>query len=179
VALVVAVLVAALAASAYVGLLRRGADIVEALGRDSHPTAPATDAPARPAHQPAPHAAVHRTRGVPTLAGRHAGPVAGVLVQKSGSCSPGSLCPVKVTVHLRSGSDGQPLRWKVGTTRLCKRGLVWSPPVTVTPQPGWRTIYASSSVRVPKGSSALLALTTAPVRVQSPPVRVAGSSAHC
>jgi hypothetical protein len=86
---------------------------------------------------------------------------------------------VKVTVHLRTGSTGQPVRWKVGTARACNRGMVWSPPTTVTPQPGWRTVYASSSVRVPRGSLALLALTTAPVRVQSPPVPVTASSARC
>jgi hypothetical protein len=179
VALVVAVLVAALAASAYVGLLNRGSGIVESLGLGSHPAAPATQAPAPPAHRSAQHAGRHHPRGVPTLAARHAGPVAAVLVNKSGSCRAGSLCPLKVTVHLSTGSAGRPISWKVGTARVCKRGMVWSPPTTVTPQPGWRTVYASSSVRVPRGSSALLALTTAPVRVQSPPVPVTGSSRHC
>jgi hypothetical protein len=176
---VVAVLAAALAASAYFGLLSRGAGIVESLGRGSQPTAPATHAPNRPTQQPAQHAGAHRPQGVPKLAARHAGPIAGVVVQKAGSCRPGSLCPVTVTVHLSTGSDGRPLRWKVGASRVCKGGMVWSPPVTVTPQPGWRTVYASSSVRVPRGSRALLALTTAPVRVQSPAVRVPGSSRHC
>jgi hypothetical protein len=179
VALLVAVLVAALAASAYVGLLQRGAGIVTSLGGGSQPTAPVEHAPARPPHQRAQHAGVHRPQGVPKLAARHAGPVSAVLVQKLGSCRPGSPCPVKVTVHLGSGSDGSPVRWKVGAARSCKRGMVWSAPTTVTPQPGWRTVYASSSVRVPRGARALLALTTAPVRVQSPPVRVTGSSPHC
>jgi hypothetical protein len=178
-ALIVAILVAALAASAYVGLLHRGAGIVESLGGGSQPTAPPTHPTVGPAHQPAQHPKVHRSRAVPTLAARHAGPVAGVLVQKSGSCGPGSLCPVKVTVHLRTASTGQPVRWKVGAARTCNRGMVWSPPTTVTPLPGWRTVYASSSVRVPRRSLALLALTTTPVRVQSPPVPVTGASPHC
>jgi hypothetical protein len=103
-----------------------------------------------------------------------------VVVQKTGSCRPGSLCPVKVTVHLRTGSGGRPLRWRVATARLCKPGLVWSAPTAVTPQPGWRTVFASSSVRVPQGRKlALFALTTAPARAQSPPVPVTGPSAHC
>ena len=179
VALVVAVLVAALAAGAYVGLLQRGSGIVQSLGLGSHPAAPATQAPAPSAHRSAQHVGGHQPPGVPRLAGRHAGPVAAVLVHKSGSCRAGSLCPVKVTVHLRTASAGRPVSWKVGTARACKSGMVWSPSTTVTPQPGWRTVYASSSVRVPRGSSALLALTTAPVRVQSPPVPVTGSSRHC
>ena len=53
-------------------------------------------------------------------------------------------------------------------------------PTTVTAQAGWTTVYASSSVRVPKGRSlALIALTTTPARAQSPPVPVAGASLHC
>ena len=179
VALVVAVVVAALAASAYVGLLRRGTGIVESLGLGSQPAAPATQAPAPPAHRAAQHAGGHRPRGVATIAARHAGPVAAVLVNKTGTCRAGSLCPVKVTVHLSTPSAGRPVSWKVGAARVCKRGIVWSPPTTVTPQPGWRTVYASSSVRVPRRSSALLALTTAPARVQSPPVPVTGSSRRC
>ena len=179
VALVVAVLVAALAASAYVGLLNRGSGIAESLGLGSHPAAPATQAPAPPAHRSAQHAGGHHPRGVATIAARHAGPVAAVLVNKSGSCRAGSLCPVKVTVHLRTPSAGRPVSWKVGAARVCKRGMVWSPSTTVTPQPGWRTVFASSTVRLPRRSSALLALTTAPARVQSPPVPVTGASRHC
>ncbi|QWZ09997.1 hypothetical protein KRR39_09840 [Nocardioides panacis] len=179
VALVVAVLVAALAASAYVGLLQRGAGMVASVGRDDQPSAPATHAPARHTPKPAQPARAHRSRAVPTLAARHAGPVAGVLVQKSGSCRPGSPCPVKVTVHLGTGSTGQPVRWRVGASRACHGGMAWSAPTTVTPQPGWRTVFASSSVRVPRGSLALVALTTAPARVQSAPVRLPGSAPHC
>jgi hypothetical protein len=171
--------VAVIAAGAYVGLLDRGAGIAESLGLGSHPAAPATRAPARHAHRAAQPAGVHHRPGAGSLAARHAGNVSAVLVQKSGSCRPGSLCPVKVTVHLRTGSAGRQISWKVGASHLCRRHLAWSPPTTVTPQPGWRTVYASSSVRVPRGSSALVALTTAPVRVQSPPVPVTGSSRHC
>jgi hypothetical protein len=114
------------------------------------------------------------------LAGRHAGPITGVALQKTGGCRPGALCPVKVTVHLRPDSTAQPVGWKVGTARLCKRAITWSAPTTVTAQAGWTTVYASSSVRVPKGRSlALIALTTTPARAQSPPAPVTGSSLHC
>ena len=68
----------------------------------------------------------------------------------------------------------------MGAARLCKRGITWSAPTTVTAQAGWTTVYASSSVRVPKGRSlALIALTTTPARAQSRPVPVTGSSLRC
>lgn len=180
VALVVAVLVAVIAASAYLGLLDRGAGLVQSLGRGNHPTATGPDSPARHAHQAVRHAQAPHPRGVPTLAGRHAGLVAGVVVHKAGSCRPGSLCPVKVTVRLSAGSAGRAITWKVGTARLCKRQMAWAPPTTVTPRPGWRTVFASSSVRIPRGRAlALLALTTAPTKVQSAPVPVTGAALHC
>ena len=63
---------------------------------------------------------------------------------------------------------------------MCKPGITWSGPVTVTAQPGWTSVYASSSVRIPKGRQlALTALTTAPARAQSRPVPATGSSLQC
>ena len=85
-----------------------------------------------------------------------------------------------VTVHLRPAATTQSVTWRVGAARLCRSGIAWSPPVAMTAQPGWTTVYASSSVRVPPGRSlALVALTTAPARAQSPPVPVTGSSLGC
>ena len=117
---------------------------------------------------------------MPVLAGRHTGAITGVAVQKTGSCKPGALCPVKVTVHFRPASTTRPIGWKVGAARLCTRGITWSAPTTVTAQAGWTTVFASSSVRVPNGRSlALIALTTTPARAQSRPVPVTGSKLHC
>ncbi|HET7518958.1 MAG TPA: hypothetical protein VFN05_14975, partial [Actinomycetes bacterium] len=142
--------------------------------------APATAAPAQPSKKSANQPQPHRPQGVPALAGRHAGPITGVTLQKTGTCKPGALCPVKVTVHFRPAATSHPVGWKVGAARLCKRGINWSAPTTVTAQPGWTTVFASSSVRVPKGRSlALIALTTTPARAQSGPVPVTGSSLRC
>ena len=180
VALVVLVLAAVLVGSSYVLLRVQGVGIVESLGRGSHPAAPTTTGPAQPSKKPANQLQPHQPQAVPALAGRHTGRITGVAVQKIGSCTPGALCPVKVTVHFRPASTTQPIGWKVGAARLCKRGITWSAPTTVTAQPGWTTVFASSSVRVPKGRSlALIALTTTPVRAQSRPVPVTGSSLHC
>ena len=82
-------------------------------------------------------------------------------VQKAGTCTPGAPCPVTVTVRLRPAATTQPVTWKVGAARSCRSGITWSPPISVTAQPGWTTVYASSSVPVPQGRSlALVALTT-------------------
>ncbi len=179
---VLLVLAAALALGGYVLLRGSGADIVGALGHGSQPAAPATTTPAAPGRSTAGHrtSAPPPRSAVPALARAHAGPVTGVTLQKTGSCRPGAWCPVKVTVHLRPAATTQSVAWKVGAARLCTRGIAWSPTSTVTAQPGWTTVYANSSVRVPKGRSlALTALTTSPARAQSRPVPVTGSSLHC
>ena len=180
VALVVLVMSALLVGSSYFVLRGPGSGIVGALGRGTHPAAPATTAPAQPSNKSANQPQPHRPQGAPALAGRHAGPITGVSLQKTGRCRPGGLCPVKVTVHFRPASTPHPVGWKVGAARLCTRGITWSAPTTVTAQAGWTTVYANSSVRVPRGRSlALIALTTTPARAQSGPVPVTGSSLRC
>jgi hypothetical protein len=176
--LVLLFVVAALAGGAYVVLRDPGPQGAGATDRadraDRTPTAAPSDTSTAPVATPRPR------RGVPTLAGRQNGQVTGIEVQKAGSCTPGALCPVTVTVHLRPASTTQAVVWRTGAARLCQKGITWSPPISVTAQPGWTSVYASSSVAVPPGRSlALVALTTAPARAQSPPVPVSGSSPGC
>lgn len=181
-ALVLLVVAVVLVGGGYLVLRGPGAGLIESLGGGNHATPAQT-----PTHQNSKQQAQQKTaqgpahrRAVPALAARHAGAVTGVVVQKTGSCRPGSLCPVKVTVHFKPTTTTRTISWKVGAARLCKRGIAWSPPTGVTAQPGWSTVYASSSVRVPKGRSlALVALTTSPARAQSRAVPVTGSTLHC
>lgn len=178
--LVAAILVAALLGSVYVVLRGPGAGIVGSLGLGREPAAPTTTSPSAPRSQPAKQPRPHRPRAVPALAGRHAGPITAVVLRKAGRCSPGSLCPVTVTVRFRAASTSRTVSWKVGSARLCKPGIVWSQPTTVTARSGWTSVYASSSVRVPAGRRlALFALTTSPGRAQSRPVPVSGFSLVC
>ena len=180
VVLVALVLVAALAGTGYLVARGSGLGVIESLAPGTRPAAPTTTAPARVPKQTAKKPRPHRTQAVPALAGRHAGPITGVVLAKAGTCRPGTLCTVKVTVHFRPVSTTRLVAWKVGAVRVCKRGITWFPPVTVTAQPGWNTVYAHTSVRVPNGHRlALFALATAPARAQSRPVPVTGSSLHC
>jgi hypothetical protein len=180
VALVALVVAAVLAVSGYVLLGGPGSDVVGSLGGEDNPAAPDTTAPDQPAKQPAKEPKPDRAQAVPTVAPRQAGPITGVALEKTGSCRPGSLCPVTVTVSFRPASTSRTIGWKVGSARVCKPGITWSGPVTVTAQPGWTTVYASSSVRLPKGRQlALTALTTTPARAQSRPVPATGSSLQC
>ncbi len=174
-ALVLLFLAAALLGGAYVVLRDPGTGGGSAIARDERPTTkPSSGSSPEPAETP------RQRQGVPALAPRQAGRVTGIAVQKVGSCVPGAPCPVTVTVRLRPAATTQSVVWRVGAARLCRSGIAWSPPVSVTAQPGWTTVYASSSVVVPQGRSlALVALTTAPARAQSPPVPVTGSSLAC
>ncbi|KRF30307.1 hypothetical protein ASG94_20080 [Nocardioides sp. Soil805] len=175
--LVLLFLAAALAGSAYVVLRDPDSGGTGASARDDRPT---TTAPSGSSGKPAEKPRPRPRQDVGALAGRQAGQVTGVEVQKVGSCTPGSPCPVTVTVHLRPAATTQSVSWRVGAARLCRSGITWSQPVAMTAQPGWTTVYASSSVAVPPGRSlALVALTTAPARAQSPPVPLTGSSLGC
>ena len=180
VALVALVVAVVLAVSGYVVLGGPGSDMVGSLGQADDPAAPETTAPDRPDKQPAKEPKPDRAQAVPTVAPRQAGPVTGVVLEKAGACRPGSLCPVTVTVSFRPSSTSRTIGWKVGSAQVCKPGITWAGPVAVTAQPGWTTVYASSSVRVPKGRQlALTAVTTAPARAQSRPVPATGSSLQC
>jgi hypothetical protein len=176
-ALVLLFLAAALVGSGYVVMRDPDPGEAGAAARDDRPTTPApSGSTGKSAEKPRPRP----RQGVQTLAARQAGQVTGVEVQKVSSCTPGAPCPVTVTVHLRPAATTQSVAWRVGAAQLCRSGITWSQPVTMTAQPGWTTVYASSSVVVPPGRSlALVALTTAPARAQSPPVPVTGSSLGC
>jgi len=95
VALVVLVLAAVIVGSGYVVLRGPGSGLVGALGRGSHAAAPATTAPAQPSRKSANQPRPPRLRGAPALAGRHAGPITGVSLQKAGSCRPGYCWPIR------------------------------------------------------------------------------------
>lgn len=155
------------------------AGLLGSIGGATGSTSPAQAAPSRPSGRPA-HQPRHRQEAGPALAARQAGRITSVAVRRTGSCRPGSLCPVEVTVRLRPAATSQPITWKVGAARLCRRGITWSAPSTVTARPGWTRVAARSAVPVPPGRSlALVALTTAPARAQSEPVPVTGSSLRC
>jgi hypothetical protein len=183
VALVVLVVAAVLAVSGYVVVSGSGSDILGSFGREGDPAAPdetPDQATEQPAKQPAEKPDQDRPRAVRSLAPRQAGAITGVALETTGTCRPGSLCPVTVTVRFQPASTSRTVGWRVGAARVCKPGITWSGPVTVTAQPGWTTVYASSSVRVPKGRRfALTALTTTPARAQSRPVPVANASLQC
>lgn len=176
--LVVLLLTAALAASGYVVLREPDAGSSGALDRDRRQAEPT--APAAPSREPAGRQRPDPRPDVTALADRSSGPITAVEVAGATACTPGTPCPVTVTVRFRPAATTQPVVWRVGAARSCGSPVTWSGPVTVTAQPGWTSVFAGSSVPVPEGRSpVLVALTTAPARAQSPPAPVAGSSLRC
>lgn len=177
--LAVLLLVVAVAASGY--LLNRRADDASA---DADRPDATTGAPSGTAgadtSKPEERASSQSRPRIETLAPRRAGAVTGVELRQVSDCAPGALCAVTVTARLRPATSAQTVTWRVGTATSCDGSISWSPPVSVTAQPGWTRVYASSSVQVPRRPRvALVATTSAPARAQSPPVPVAGSSLSC
>ena len=178
-ALVVLLLVVAAASSGYV--LTRRVDEASA-GSDRDPTtgAPTGKASATPSPKAAPRKSASPRPRVETLAPRSAGAVTGVELRRAADCSAGALCAVTVTARFQPAPTAQTVTWRVGTAASCDGTVSWSAPVSVTAQPGWTRVYASSSVAMPQRRPvALVATTTAPARVQSSPVPVTGSSLRC
>ncbi|MGN6129360.1 MAG: hypothetical protein ACTHOK_03375, partial [Nocardioidaceae bacterium] len=109
VGMVALIVLAVLVAGGYAVLRSTGTDVIDALGLGSQPAAPGSTAPATPSKHPAKHAQARDRSAVPRLAARHAGVVTGVAVQKTGSCRPGALCPVRVTVRMRPATTARTL----------------------------------------------------------------------
>ena len=178
-ALAVLLLVVAAVGSGYV-LTRRADDASAGADRPDPRTAAPTGKASPDSPKPGERASSRPRPRVETLAPRRAGVVTGVELLRARDCTPGALCAVTVTTRFRPAPSAQAVTWRVGTATSCNGSVSWSPPVSVTAQPGWTSVYASSSVPVPQGRSvALVATTTAPARAQSPPVPVAGSSLRC
>jgi hypothetical protein len=172
----VVVLALALGAGAYLVLRDPGVGQADASGAADRgtPSSPEPDDGSRPSRTDDSDGG--QARPVPELAGSAAGRVRGVTLETNGSCTPGAACPVTVTVRLAAADTSQVIGWRVGAVRACRPQVAWSPRTTVTAQPGWTTVYASSSVQVPRGADlALVALTSTPARAQSRPVVVAGA----
>jgi hypothetical protein len=179
--IVLVVLALALVAGGYVFVRGPGSHLLDSLrGRDSHPTSRSHPAPSPTTHHQAGDTSVRHGGTFPALAAHAAGRVRGVAVQQTGGCRPRSVCGVTVTVRLAATGASQAVGWRVGVVRRCGHQVLWSPKTTITAQPGWSRVFASSSVRIPTGRSlALVALTTTPDHAQSRPVPVAGTARHC
>jgi hypothetical protein len=173
---VVLLLAAAVAGSGYVVLRDPGTGDSGAVARDST----ATTSPTKEATDPARRARPSAAPEAAALAPRRAGAITGVEVVKAAACTAGAACPVTTTVRFQPSTTARPIVWRVGATQYCGRGITWSPPISVVAQPGWTSVYASSSATVPAGRMlALVAVATSPDRAQSPPVPVAGPALRC
>jgi hypothetical protein len=124
-------------------------------------------------HQHAHHRArPHHPFGPPS-----AGAVHHVSLQPNG-CAAGAACAVRVTVSTSPATSGEAVSWRVGVTDRCTRHTTWSAPASVTAQPGWTSVFATSTVTLPRlHRAALVARTSAPAHAASQPVPLPGG--HC
>lgn len=178
---ILVVLALVLLGGGYLFLRGPASGLLDSLRGIHHPPAAHARTPSNAAgHRSTGHAAVHHKHAFPALAAHAAGPVHGVVLQKATACTPGTLCGVTVTVHLAPTGAGQVVGWRVGVVHRCARHVTWSPETTVTAQPGWTHVFASSSVQIPKGRSlGLVVLTSAPAHAQSQTVPVSGTALSC
>jgi hypothetical protein len=179
--LVVLVVLAVALTGGYLVLRGPGSGLLDARGGGSDQTGQRASGPSHVRQgQQAGHPAPRHAQPYPALAAHSAGRVRGVVLQDTGGCRPGAACIVNVTVDLAPAAASQVIGWRIGAVQQCVRRVSWSPETTVTAQPGWTRVFASSSVQVPRGRSlALFALTSTPTHAQSRLVPVAGTARHC
>jgi hypothetical protein len=170
---IVVVLVALVLTGGYLALNRPGSGSTRSPGGRQ----PSAGQPSSGTH----HRTTTRHRSVvPTFAPRASGRIRGVTLGTAGDCRAGGPCQVRVTVQMTPAALSQTIGWRVGVVGVCSHLRAWTPLITVTSQPGWTHVYATSTVRVPAGQAvALVAVTSTPDRAQSAPDRLAGSGPRC
>ena len=140
-----------------------------------HPKPAATSPPARPA--PAAPPAPAGPRPVPALGPATAGPITGIEIQPlQGSCQPGAVCPVQVTVRLQPQPAAQEVRWSFHVFDRCTGATSVLPGASVTALAGWAYVYGTSWPALSASHPlALVAVTETPAAAASPAVLAGGS----
>lgn len=114
------------------------------------------------------------------VAPRRAGFVNGVVVTPVETCQPGATCSVTVTIQITEHADVKHLTWRFVLVNPCTGARTNVPGGSMTAQPNWRHVYATTKVPIPPARSvALVAMTTVPVRAASAPLTVPSGHAQC
>jgi tRNA A-37 threonylcarbamoyl transferase component Bud32 len=117
---------------------------------------------------------------VPELGPPRAGAITGVSLRPLTACVPGSACMLRVTARIAPSTSSREVVMQVSVANRCTGAIRTAPAETVTAQPGWTSVFVTSSVRLPKaGSLAAVAVTTAPARAASPPLLVPATGGSC
>jgi hypothetical protein len=117
---------------------------------------------------------------VPALGPPRAGAITGVSLRPLAACSPGSTCMLRVTARITPSTSSREVVLQVSVANRCTGAIRSVPAETVTAQPGWTSVFVTSSVRLPRaGSLAAVAVTTAPARAASPPLLVPATGGSC
>lgn len=127
------------------------------------PPAAAAAAPKTPAQAPAPPS---------TAAVRSVG------LQVNGACAVGGSCDLEVTVSFPTAGTAQLFSWTLQATDTCTGAVSEVGQGQVTAQAGWNHVIGDSTVSLPaaRGPVAIVAVTAAPDRAASPPLRVGGGA---
>jgi Protein kinase domain len=143
-------------------------------------TSPKPSTRATASTKPKPIVQVATPRPVPVLAPASAGVVTGVVLRPLATCRPRSSCPLTVTIRLANTVEVERMNWAFTIVNRCTGVRTDVPGGSMTAQPGWAYVYDTRTVTVPVARSlAIVAMTTAPVRVASRPLLIATGSRTC
>jgi tRNA A-37 threonylcarbamoyl transferase component Bud32 len=119
-------------------------------------------------------------RPVPEFAPTRAGAFTAVSIRPLAPCSQGSTCLLRLTARITPAASSREVAMQVRVANRCTGAVRTTPAETVTVQPGWTSVFVTTSVRLPRaGSLAAVAVTTAPARAASPPLLVPATGGSC
>jgi Protein tyrosine and serine/threonine kinase len=143
----------------------------------THPMLSASPPPAPTQRAPTAPPTAGGPRPVPAQGPAAAGPITAIEIQPlQGSCQPGAVCPVQVTVRLQPQPAAQEVRWSFRVFDRCTGATSVVPGASVTALPGWAYVYGTSWPALSASHPiALVAVTETPATAASPAVLAGGS----
>lgn len=132
-----------------------------------------------------PPAEAPRAEGIPPPpvrlpAPKRADPVSAVTITATGSCTPGTACPVRVDVQLRPTASAHEVRWVLRVVDRCAGKTYPRSGVSIDAAPWARQVYGISRPIIPTRSAlAIFAVTESPARAASPPLLIPATHAIC
>ena len=119
-------------------------------------------------------------REVPAMAPHRAGDITGVSVTPVGVCSAGRSCVLRVTARMNPAPQAREVGLQIHVVNRCTGAVRTSSAGTITAQPGWGSVFVTTTARLPRAdAAAVVATTTTPARAASSPLLMPSDGGSC
>jgi len=120
------------------------------------------------------------TRRVPSFGPPQAGDITAVELRALGPCTAPGTCTMQITVRITSTGEYLEVSARLAVVNRCTGAVRTLPAGTVNTQPGWTSAFLTTSVALPDSAAVgVVAVTVAPARAASPPLRITADRGSC